>query len=149
VDLIRDLLRAIEAHPVAAAGAAVGSFVLSIVAAMIVIVRLPADYFVGAAPRPILQVRSRALAVLLRIARNGIGVVLLALGAVMSVPGVPGQGILTMLLGLMLVDVPGKRRLERRLVARPAVRRALDRMRARWHRPPLEVDRPPREVDRS
>jgi len=140
VDLVHQLLDAIAAHPVAAAAAAVASFVLSIVAAIVVVVRLPADYFAGAAPKRILHVRSRALSVVLRVAKNVIGVVLLALGFVMSIPGVPGQGILTMLLGLMLVDVPGKRRLEQRLVARPSVRRAIDKMRARWGRPPLVLD---------
>jgi len=125
---------------VAAAGAAVAAFVVSLAAAVVVIVRLPADYFVGAAPRPILRVRSRVVTVILRITRNVVGAALIVLGAIMSIPGVPGQGILTMLLGLMLADVPGKRRLERRLVGRAGVRRALDRIRARWHRPPLEID---------
>ena len=124
----------------AAAGAAVAAFVVSLAAAVVVIVRLPADYFVGAAPRPILRVRSRVVTVILRITRNVVGAALIVLGAIMSIPGVPGQGILTMLLGLMLADVPGKRRLERRLVGRAGVRRALDRIRARWHRPPLEID---------
>jgi hypothetical protein len=30
----------------------------------------------------------------------------------MSVPGVPGQGLLTILLGVMLLDFPGRRSLE-------------------------------------
>jgi hypothetical protein len=62
------------------------------------------------------------------------------MGFVMALPGVPGQGILTMLIGLTLVDFPGKRSLEQRLVRRPSVRRALDKVRARFGHPPLELD---------
>jgi hypothetical protein len=51
----------------------------------------------------------------------------------------PGQGILTILIGLMLIDFPGKRRLERRLVQQPSVWRAINWMRAKAHQPPLEM----------
>ena len=46
-------------------------------------------------------------------------------------------GVLTMLIGLMLVDFPGKRRLEQRLVARPGVLETMNRVRAWLGRPPL------------
>jgi hypothetical protein len=42
-----------------------------------------------------------------------------------------------MLVGLMLVDFPGKRRFERKLVARPGVLEAMNRVRAWLRRPPL------------
>ena len=51
----------------------------------------------------------------------------------------PGQGILTILIGLMLLDFPGKRRLERRLVQQPSVWRALNWMRTKAHQPALEM----------
>ena len=52
----------------------------------------------------------------------------------------PGQGLLTILIGLLLLEFPGKRALERRLVARPGIKTFLDRIRARRGKPPLEVD---------
>ena len=58
-------------------------------------------------------------------------------GIILSVPGVPGQGLLTMLVGLVLLDIPGKRRLELKLVSRPRVVRAINRLRKRFSRPPL------------
>jgi hypothetical protein len=73
-------------------------------------------------------------------AKNVAGVVLLLLGMVMALPGIPGQGILTMIIGLTLIDFPGKRRLERRLIGRPAVLRRLNNLRARFHRARLELD---------
>jgi hypothetical protein len=45
-----------------------------------------------------------------------------------------------MIIGLTLVDFPGKRRLERRLLRHPRVLRAINRLRARFDRPPLDVD---------
>ena len=73
------------------------------------------------------------------VGKNAGGALLVALGAVMALPGVPGQGFLTMLIGLTLIDFPGKRRLERRLVGRPAIKNAIDRLRARFGRPALEL----------
>ncbi len=67
------------------------------------------------------------------------GLVLVALGVLLSVPGVPGQGLLTILIGFILLDFPGKRALERRLVTRPAVIGAIDRLRARFGRPPMKL----------
>ena len=56
---------------------------------------------------------------------------------VLTLPGVPGQGMLTILIGLMLLDVPGKRRLERRIVGRRRILQAINRLRKRFGRPPL------------
>ena len=70
-------------------------------------------------------------------AQNALGLVLIAVGLVMSVPGVPGQGLLTVLIGLMLVDFPGRRRLERALARRRGLLAAMNRIRARFGHPPL------------
>jgi hypothetical protein len=72
--------------------------------------------------------------------KNLAGAVLVLLGLVMALPGIPGQGILTMIIGLTLVDFPGKRGLERRLIGRPSVLRRINGLRARFHRAALELD---------
>jgi Putative transmembrane protein (PGPGW) len=100
-----------------------------------VIVRLPADYFVGPHPPPLWKGKHPLLR---RVAKNVLGVVLLIGGVVMLFT--PGQGVLTILLGLMLLDLPGKRRVERALVRRPGVLRFINRLRARYRRPPLEIE---------
>jgi len=51
----------------------------------------------------------------------------------------PGQGLLSILIGVTLLNFPGKYALERRIVGRPAVSRTLNRIRARARRPPLEI----------
>ena len=74
------------------------------------------------------------------VGKNLAGLVLLVLGFVMALPGIPGQGVLTMIIGLTLLDFPGKRGLERRVLKHPRVLGAINRLRARFHRPPLEMD---------
>ncbi len=108
-----------------------------------VLVRLPAAYFLGEGP----VLGSGGLPA--RIAKNLLGAMLVAIGLVLAIPGVPGQGALTILLGVMLLDFPGKRRIERRFVSRPRVRRAVDDLRGRFGRPPLVLepaDLPPDEA---
>lgn len=70
-------------------------------------------------------------------AKNALGALLLVLGAAMLV--LPGQGLLTILVGLLLIDFPGKYRLERRLLGGPRVLRAINALRERWKKPPLEI----------
>ena len=58
----------------------------------------------------------------------------------MSVPGVPGQGILTILLGVMLLDLPGKRRVEQRILRQPKVLEKINKLRNKFSKPPLLLD---------
>ena len=74
------------------------------------------------------------------IAKNLLGVFLVLLGILLSLPGVPGQGILTILLGLIMLDIPGKRPLEARIIKRPTVRDAINKLRTRYNKPPLILD---------
>ena len=66
--------------------------------------------------------------------------VLVVLGVLMAVPGVPGPGVLSILLGIMLLNFPGKRGLETRIVSRPRVYNAINSLRARFDKPPLMLD---------
>jgi hypothetical protein len=119
-------------------GLLAASSLLSLAAVVAVLVALPVNYFQdGAAPAE--GPRSPLLRWAWKIAKNILGLVLIALGLVLSVPGVPGQGLLTIVIGLILLDYPGKRGLERRIVARPAVLRTINRVRTRFGRPPMEL----------
>lgn len=122
-----------------AAALTIASFVGSLALVAFVVVRIPDDYFVAEAPPLPLAGRSMAVRVGARIGMNVLGFCLILAGLVLSLPGVPGQGILTILLGIMLMDLPGKRRLERWLVKRPMVHKGIDALRARWNRPPIRV----------
>ena len=105
-----------------------------------ILIKLPADYFCAHYDRRVWSGRAPTLRIAAAIAKNALGVLLIVLGIVMSLPGVPGQGLLTVLLGVMLVDFPGKNRLEQKLLHRPAIRTSIDKLRARFGKPPLLLD---------
>ncbi|HEX9919042.1 MAG TPA: hypothetical protein VGA87_07745 [Pyrinomonadaceae bacterium] len=116
------------------------TFLASIAATVVVLVKLPDTYFKAEHEREFWVERHPALRWGGLILKNLLGAVLVLFGVVMSLPGVPGQGVLTILMGVMLLDFPGKRRLELKLVSRPKVLRAINRIRGRFDRPPLLLD---------
>lgn len=120
------------------AAAALATFVVSGIALPWLLTRLPADYFTEPAsdghpawPRHI------ALYWTWRLLKNVLGVVLLLAGVVMLVT--PGQGILTILAGLWLMDLPSKRRWERHLICRPKVSASINWIRRKAGQPPLQI----------
>ena len=94
---------------------------------------LPTGWFV-ARPKPFCVRLQHAPAATLF--RNVLGVLLLLAGVVMLF--LPGQGLLTILVGLLFADLPGRDKLIRRLVRRPRVAGALQRIRAWRGVPPFE-----------
>ena len=128
---------------IAAAALTVTTFVLSIISVGVVVVRIPETYFAGEHHPPAWGDRHPLVRWPLIIGKNLLGVVLIALGIIMSLPGVPGQGILTVLIGAMLVDFPGKRHFEKWLLRRRGVLTTINRLRAKYGRPPLQLDTPP------
>jgi hypothetical protein len=113
------------------------SFLASAAAVAFVLCRLPVDYLRCDAGFVDLD-RPRWQRVLLKIGKNAIGVLLVLIGVLLSLPGVPGQGLLTILIGVIMLDLPGKQRFERRLMTRPAVFAGVNTVRARFGREPLQ-----------
>ena len=115
-------------------------FIGTLLLVPVLVARIPADYFSGkhhhqkamnfAGRHPILRLG-------LLILKNLLGVILVLAGLAMLV--LPGQGILTMVIGLMLMNFPGKFALEQRLVRQPVVLKAINWMRTRSGKPPLQI----------
>ena len=119
-------------------GVSVLMFFSSLALAWAVIVRLPVDYLTRIGrPQPTLTHHPPIRRVVIVTLRNALGILLLGLGLVMLIT--PGQGILFILMGLSLVDLPGKQTLVRKLLKRPAILKGLNRIRRSAHRPPLEA----------
>jgi hypothetical protein len=128
-----------------APGTLIGLTLLSVVTCVVSLLcaswalrRLPVDYLLVA---PEQTPRSGLLLVL----RNGVGLLLLVLGVAMLV--LPGQGLLTILAALSLMDFRGKRRIECRLMSRPRVFAAINRFRLRSGQPRLLSPGPSRWED--
>lgn len=116
------------------------SLTASTLAVAIVMVKIPANYFSETHRREFLPGSSWFVRWGALILKNVLGVVLVILGILLSLPGVPGQGILTILLGLIMIDIPGKRPLEARIIKLPKVQSAINSLRARYDKPPLILD---------
>jgi hypothetical protein len=116
------------------------SFLINLGIVSFILVKLPADHFskkrktkFWAGPRPAIHAAKV-------IGKNIAGVLLVALGIVLSLPGVPGQGLLTVLLGIMLLDFPGRHRLEQKLLSKPSIVNTINRLRGRFDKPPLQLN---------
>jgi hypothetical protein len=116
------------------------TFSISLAIVAFIMVKIPPDYFHKDHPRDLWSDRSPAIRYLGIFGKNLLGVVLVLLGIVLSIPGVPGQGFLTILLGVMLLDFPGKRKLERKIVCRPQVRETINKLRQRFGKPELVLE---------
>lgn len=90
--------------------------------------RLPPDYFVRPPPKQSLPKK---------FARNVLGLSLIAAGIAMLV--LPGQGVLTILIGLSIVDLPIKHRIMRWLLQRPKIEEGVQRLRSKAGKPPLVI----------
>lgn len=103
-----------------------GTLLATLVAVPLVIARLPQNYFVEP-QRASRYTQRSALTVIFVVLKNLLGAALALLGLLMLVT--PGQGLLTLMAGLLLMNFPGKFHLERAVVARPGVFRALNWLR--------------------
>ena len=110
------------------------AFVFSVFGVSIVLLRLPVDYLSNPAPPKSPQSNWKHL--LSKIGRNIFGFIFLLVGTVMLLT--PGQGILSIVVGLMLLDFPGKLILVRKILTKPRIFRTINRMRTTAKRPPLE-----------
>ncbi|MGX5915298.1 PGPGW domain-containing protein [Aliidiomarina sp. Khilg15.8] len=99
----------------------------------VLIVNMPSDYFLAARRRRRNDTYVRRWYLILR---NVLALVLLVAGIIMLF--VPGQGLLTILAAIALSDVPGKYRIERWIVLRPGILRAINWVRKRYRKPPVK-----------
>src|SRR5215212_995642 len=115
------------------------SFFANLGIVSLILVKLPANHFsknrktkFWAGPHPWLHAAKV-------IGKNIAGILLVALGVVLSLPGVPGQGLLTILLGIMLLDFRGRDRLEQKLLSKPSIVNTINGLRERFGKRPLEL----------
>lgn len=121
------------------AAASLVTFVATLAVVPILLVRIPPDYFVGEKRRRRLrESRHPVVRAAWLIGRNLLGAVFIAVGILMLV--LPGQGLLTILAGILLLDFPGKRRFERWIISHAFVLGSINWLRRRGGRAPLLVD---------
>jgi hypothetical protein len=110
-------------------------FIGTLIAIPFILVRLPADYFDVRVPRPWMQDHHPILRVVGHVIKNVAGAVFLFAGFLMLF--LPGQGVLTMLIGISMLDFPGKRKIEAKLIGQPTVLSVINSLRRKRGKPPL------------
>ncbi len=118
-------------------GASAVVFVASMILVPVILVKLPADFFLKEKREKKAQRKKSSTA--LKIARNIAGGILILLGLAMLV--LPGQGLLVILLGIVLTDFPGKYRIERWIISRKKILSTANWLRQKFNKPPLKVEK--------
>ena len=108
-------------------------FFLTIWLTLYVIIQLPEDYFSHKKMDTKKLISPYALFV--KLVRNLVASILILAGLIMLV--LPGQGLLTILIGVIVLDFRKKHLLEEKIMSRPKVRSALNEIRKRYDKKPF------------
>ena len=114
------------------------TFLASLILVPMLVVRIPADYFTHRKrhhKRP--EKYPPVIRIIVLIIKNVLGLILFCAGILMLV--LPGQGLFTMFIGIMMMNFPGKYRLERWIVERGPVLKSINWLRDRAGHAPLKV----------
>ena len=114
-------------------------FIVTLILVPAIIVRLPADYF-SKTKRHNVDSRRPVIQILSVIIKNILGGILLLAGFIMLFT--PGQGLITLVAGIMIMNYPGKYKLERWLILRFHLLKPINWYRARHDREPLNISKP-------
>lgn len=114
-------------------------FAGTLIVVPIFVVRIPPDYFARVGKMRLPLARCGPLTrVILTVCKNMVGVLFVVTGIFMLV--LPGQGVLTILVGAMLLRFPGKDKFIRWVVSRKSVFQSINWLRRKGGRPPIVLD---------
>ena len=119
-------------------GSSILIFAFSLMGISWLVAQIPENYFLNETRHPSpWKVKTPILRLIILIIKNLLGFFLIIGGLMMLV--LPGQGLLTIVTGLLFVDYPGKFKLERKMVAYPAIFNSLNWIRAKSNKAPLKI----------
>ena len=105
-----------------------------------IVVRIPSDFFAeDRRPTSRFAFEHPILRLSFFVVRNVVGVLLLLAGIAMLL--LPGQGLLTLVVALVVLDFPGKHQLERRIVRIKPLLNSINWLREKADVPPLRMGR--------
>ena len=123
-------------------------FIGSLILVPWIVIQLPVDYFAKrkrtkmpfAKHHPVLRWIGLVI-------KNCLGALLIVAGVAMLL--LPGQGILTVAIGVLLLDFPGKHALEAKIIGRKPVLNSINWIRRKANVPPLEVRQDVEKTERA
>ncbi|MBN1699780.1 MAG: hypothetical protein JW881_19855 [Spirochaetales bacterium] len=113
-------------------------FVTTVIAVPYIITRLPPDFLYDKKHEERFLKVHFLLRLVVKVFKNIIGIILIVAGILMLV--LPGQGIITVLIGLFLFDFPGKHKLIFLILRNPLVIKAINWIREKNGKEPLRID---------
>jgi hypothetical protein len=113
-------------------------FLFSLLTIKWLVALIPEDYFINKRVTKIRSINPLLWYVVL-IIKNIIGYSLILGGVMMLV--LPGQGIFTIIIGLMLSNYPGKYSIERRFIAIPSILKSINWLRRKSNKPPINLSK--------
>ena len=140
MNFINSFIQWFADHPEVLIGIGISSifiFLISILGISWFVAQIPEDYFMLSKRQTSKwQQQKPILRFIVVVAKNILGLSLIIGGLLMLV--LPGQGLLTIVTGLLLVNYPGKYKLEQKLVLMPSIYKALNWIRFKAKKPPLQ-----------
>lgn len=116
-------------------------FIVSLVIAWLMILRLPEDYLCRPDTTNCRETPQSPLSYFVRkIVFNSLGFILLMIGIIMLFT--PGQGVLFILLGVTLMDLPYKHEMTQRLARRKGILSIINRIRRKSGKQALRTENP-------
>jgi hypothetical protein len=113
-------------------------FLFSLLTIKWLVALIPEDYFINKRVSKIRSINPLLWYIFL-IIKNIIGYSLILGGVMMLV--LPGQGIFTIIIGLMLSNYPGKYSIERRFIAIPSILKSINWLRRKSNKPPINLSK--------
>ena len=118
--------------------ASVLMFLGSLCAIPIILIKIPADYFSSFETKSRVDLRDVSYFRLLYLLfKNMVGIAFIFAGLIMLL--LPGQGILTIIVGMSLLNFPGKYRLVRNIIRNKTIHNTINKLRSKAVKPPIEV----------
>jgi hypothetical protein len=111
-------------------------FVGFLLAMPVIIIKLPAEYFLK---HEMTHHRKELsfMGLVYLIFKNVFGGFLVLAGIVMLF--LPGQGLITLIMGISLLSIPDKKRMVRKIIRRKKVLSTMNRIRLKFNKPPLQI----------
>ncbi|MFL2554543.1 MAG: PGPGW domain-containing protein [Candidatus Rariloculaceae bacterium] len=110
-------------------------FVFGLIVMPILAICIPPNYFLSDYRNPPSRFPPH-IGIALAVIKNIVGAFCVVTGILLLV--LPGQGLITLILGLMIMNYPGKYALERRLIRLPNVLSTINWLRDKFEKQPLE-----------
>lgn len=111
-------------------------FIVSLLSIGWLVSLIPSDYFINRKESKF-KLNYPVTWIVYTIIKNIFGYILILGGILMLI--LPGQGLLTIFIGLMLSNYPGKYSIEKKIIATPKILKSINWLRKKSDEPPLIV----------